>query len=422
MGPITLFDKSFLQSLTVDESVWFDQFFYANICPLFYVETLADLSKTSLREGRSAEDEVKIIADKTPELHGGPCTHHQELCIANLMGHHIPLNGLIPVAGARPVTAPDGRSGFVYDASPESKAFTRWQKREFAQVEREVASSWRRMLSTLDLPGTAARMRALGIDSKLCKSLDEAHALASALVKSRDKPFEQIALLFGFVLIPHDLHQKILARWAIDRYRPLAEYAPYAAHVLTVELFFQIALGAGLISDQRASNRADIAYLFYLPFCMVFVSSDKLHRSCAKFFLRIDQEFVWGQDLKADLSRLDAHFTNLSDEEKAKGVMSFAPGPHGEPHHLVVRLWDTHLPRWRRQRSDESDKLSEEGQRALVKRLNEFTEAPTVSARIDDPKFSDPAQLAIQRFVRKRKGNWWLLPKDLKTADEESGQ
>ena len=44
-GPITLFDKSFLQSLNLDESVWFDHFFLTNVCPLFYVETLADLGK-----------------------------------------------------------------------------------------------------------------------------------------------------------------------------------------------------------------------------------------------------------------------------------------------------------------------------------------------------------------------------------------
>jgi hypothetical protein len=420
MGPITLFDKSFLQSLTVDESVWFDHFFYSNICPLFYVETLADLNKASLREGRTAEHEVQIIADKTPELHGGPCTHHQELCIANLMGHRIPMTGQIPVAGARTVEAPDGKKGVVYDVSPESKAFTRWQKREFAEVDRESARNWRAMLSTLDLPGTAARMQALGINSKLCKSLEEAYALASGLVKKRDKPFDQMALLFSFVLIPDELHRPILERWAIDRYRPLAEYAPYAAHVLTVELFFQIALGASLISSQRASNRVDIAYLFYLPFCMVFVSSDKLHRNCAKFFLRADQEFVWGQDLKADLARLNTHFSTLPDHEKAKGIMSLAPGPHGEPDHLVVRLWDTHLPRWRKSSTDESIKLSEESQRALVKRLNEFTDAPTVKARIDDPEFADPQQLAIQRFVQKRKGSWWLLPKDLKMPDEDS--
>lgn len=30
MGPIVLFDKSFLQALSVDEAVWFDHFFLAN--------------------------------------------------------------------------------------------------------------------------------------------------------------------------------------------------------------------------------------------------------------------------------------------------------------------------------------------------------------------------------------------------------
>jgi hypothetical protein len=57
MGPTVIFDKSFLQSLSVDESVWFDHFFYANICPLFYVETLADLEK-AVREDRTPEQEV----------------------------------------------------------------------------------------------------------------------------------------------------------------------------------------------------------------------------------------------------------------------------------------------------------------------------------------------------------------------------
>ncbi len=49
MGPSALFDKSFLQSLSVDESVWFDHFFSANISPLFYIETLADLDKEMSR-------------------------------------------------------------------------------------------------------------------------------------------------------------------------------------------------------------------------------------------------------------------------------------------------------------------------------------------------------------------------------------
>lgn len=79
MGPTALFDKSFLQSLSVDEAVVFDHFFIAVICPMFYVETLADLEK-EVRPGRTPEDEVRIIAQKTPEMHGAPCAHHLDLC------------------------------------------------------------------------------------------------------------------------------------------------------------------------------------------------------------------------------------------------------------------------------------------------------------------------------------------------------
>lgn len=416
MGPITLFDKSFLQSLSVDESVWFDHFFFPNICPLFYVETLADLSKTSLRSGRSAEDEVRIIAEKTPELSGGPCIHHRELCISNLLGQRLSANGQIPVAGARPVQSTDGHKGIVYDASPEAQAFSRWQHGEFNEVERRFASGWRKMLTTLDLPSIATRMRALGIDAKTCNSLTQAHAISTALVNSRTGLFDQMALLFAFVDIPSELKQPILERWSIDQYRPLAEYAPYAAHVLSVELFFQIALAANLISASRASNRVDIGYLFYLPFCMLFVSSDKLHQKCAGLFLRQDQDFVWGPDLKSELARLNDHFARLPEERREEGIMRFASEPVGEPGTLMIRLWDKHSPNWRT-KVERSNTIDPEAEKKLVASLRKFTDAPTVQAKSDDPHFADPDRLAIQRFVRKKKGSWWLLPKDLKTDD-----
>ena len=65
-GPITLFDKSALQSLNLDEAVWFDNFYRTIITPLFFLETLADLSK-KMGEGRSPEQTVGSIAAKTPE-------------------------------------------------------------------------------------------------------------------------------------------------------------------------------------------------------------------------------------------------------------------------------------------------------------------------------------------------------------------
>ncbi len=420
MGPITLFDKSFLQSLSLDESVWFDHFFYPNVCPLFYVETLADLTKTAGPSGWSAEDGVRIIADKTPVLSGGPCVHHRELCISDLMGMRIPMRGQIPVGGARPVQSTEGHKGIVYDATPEAQAFARWQRGEFKEVERRFARAWREMLTTLDLPETARRMQALGVDSSSCESVEQAHKMATALVHSSTKPFEQMALLFAFVEIPRELHRPILERWSFDQYRPLAEHAPYAAHVLSVELFFQISLAAGLISTGRASNRIDVGYLFYLPFCMLFTSSDKLHRKCAVPFLRTDQEFVWGQDLKAELARLNQHFAQLPEEEREAGLMRFARTPVGDDSTLMIRLWDKHLPNWRN-KSDNRVEIGPAGQKKLVESLRNFTDAPTVQATADDPHYSDPDRLAIQRFVPKKKGNWWLLPKDLKVEDDDNG-
>jgi hypothetical protein len=128
VGPMTLFDKSFLQSLSVDESVWFDYFLIANVCPLFYVETLADLEKpTGEGRTRTPEHEVELIAQKFPEMHGSPNAYHVDLCLANLMGRDIPMTGQIFLAGDRTVQV-DGKTGVVFEQSPELEAFIRWQR------------------------------------------------------------------------------------------------------------------------------------------------------------------------------------------------------------------------------------------------------------------------------------------------------
>lgn len=421
MGPITLFDKSFLQSLSLDESVWFDHYFYSNICPLFYVETLADLAKTSLRDNRTGEEEVAIIAEKTPEVSGGSCTHHQELCIANLMGHRLPFNGQIPVAGGRQVQSANGKHGVVFESSPEALAFSRWQKGKFHDVERESARGWRAMLTNLDLVATAINMRKLGINPQTCKSLEQAHSIASEIVKSRNKPFDQMTLLFDFVDIPQDMHVPIIKRWNLDRNRPLAEYAPYAAHVLCVEIFFQIALGANLIPSERASNRVDIGYLFYLPFCTLFTSSDKLHKKCAPLFMRPNQEFVWGIDLKAELKRVNNYFSQLPENERDLGVLRLSKSPVGDNDSLMIQIWDRHLPSWRKSNviHDMPNKESEKDIVQYLQGFNELSSNYIASPNTEtDTDTFNPENLSINRMVRKKKGNWYQLPKDLQINEK----
>ena len=134
MSIISLFDNSFVQSLTVDESVWFDRFFYPVVCPIFYVETLADLSKKP-RGDRTADTEVRIIADKFPEMSGTPCGEHLSMAVLDILGVFQPLmDGRIPRSGGRSVSG-GNRVGVVFDEVPEMAAFRRWQNQEFYEVE-----------------------------------------------------------------------------------------------------------------------------------------------------------------------------------------------------------------------------------------------------------------------------------------------
>ena len=106
MGPITLFDKSFLQSISVDESVWFSHFLSPMVCPLFYMETLADLKKLT-KDGRAPEEHVSLMGAKFPDLSGNPCPSHVQLMVGDLMGQRVPMDGRIPMSRGKAVRRGD---------------------------------------------------------------------------------------------------------------------------------------------------------------------------------------------------------------------------------------------------------------------------------------------------------------------------
>lgn len=413
MGPIALFDKSFLQSLSLDEAVFFDHFFLSVICPLFYVETLADVEK-HVREGRTPEQEVGIIADKVPEMSGYPCAYHIDLGAATLFGANIPLNGRIPTAGGRPVKL-DGESGFVHEESAAAQAFRRWQEREFLVVERQFARTWRTTLNNVDLARIAAGIRAMGITPETCRSLEDAKAIVDRFLE-RDgaAAVDQLNLALGLFEIPPEYDLHLLARWATQGRASLRRFAPYAAHVVAVELFFRIALGAALIGTADANNRTDIGYLFYTPFCHVFVSSDNLHRRCAPHFLRTDQSFVWGYDLKADLNRLMNVYKGRPEEEKEQGLIRLAPTPPPNDQGVVARLWDSHFGSWRQRATEAPPPRNPKEDAELVAHINRLSDAPAIPRDEMDFDPADAQFVQIQRSVTKRRGGWWQLPKDLK--------
>jgi len=257
----------------------------------------------------------------------------------------------------------------------------------------------------------------VGIDARTCDSLAAAYELARSVVSGREKHFQRIELAIKLLNVPRHLHHPIMERWSMSRYPPLSEYAPYVAHVVSVELFFQFALAAHQIGTGRASTRIDIAYLHNLPFCMLFVSSDIFHRRCAPHFLREDQEFVWVPDLKEDLSRINDHFMGFPDSEKERGIMAFsgrAPNIEGSlTRHLRRRFmaqgYDDHT-------EVEPPPRDDERTHELFKMTKDWQDAP--DAGIERMPSGEPEMLTIARSIHKKKGSWWRLPKGLQDDDQ----
>lgn len=412
MGPILIFDKSALQGLSVDESVWLDTHYLANITPLFFVETLADLEK-EVKGGRTPEQVVGNLAEKTPSG-GRPNVHHVTMCAGELCGHPIGMDHRPVIGGGRP-TKVAGKRGLVFEQPPEFGALQRWQSGHFLELEREFAHQWRETLSGLDLDATAKLGQQIIKRHGRPKDLAETKKMAATLL---DKSGSRYAIDAFKIMFPERARVKIEKSWRSYGMPPLREFAPYTAHVLTVDLFFCIALGADLISRERPSNKIDIAYLYYLPFCMAFTSNDNLHTKTVPLFLDEDQAFVSGRDLKVDLAKLDAHYSTFSDEIKARGVMSFAHYPPTEGDFLVSKLWDQFMSStWRDGASADPVPASDEANRKIVEEVERIVSSVDPGG---DKDFSvdEADHVVIKHVVRIFKGKWRMLPSEVEREEE----
>src|SRR5690606_27827808 len=166
----------------------------------------------------------------------------------------------------------------------------------------------------------------------------------------------------------------------------------------------------GIFSQRVTSNRCDMAYLYYLPFGEIFVSTDDFHRRTAPLFLQPHQQFIWGNDLKEDLTRINAHWLALPEETRARPVYEFASRPPPDQTFLTTRLWDQYRPKWR-----EVPKLDFANPEIRAK-LQAMVDKGFVGRKpvsVSTIPADKVEALSQQRIVRKRKGDWSQLPPDI---------
>jgi hypothetical protein len=345
-GPLTIFDKSFVESLSPFEIEEFG-LYYSAVCPPTLVsEIIADLKHPNPREGRIPEALVQVLAEKMAMAHGPIPATLRQLVVGNLVGRPVPMAGQVPIDSSEPhVHVNRDGTGVLYDETPQQEMWARWARGNFTGADEKDAIAWR---ASLEVDLEALRddwkgfAKALGTPNSLAEVVSAVDAFI--VVSRRDYQRELVRLAVS--LVRAEGWQSIAAHnFLVDLggSARVCDYAPYATAVVRLYLVFVTALARGFIGPRR-SHQADLQYLFYAPFCMVFVSGDRLHRDLWNAgAVTSDATFIWGPELKADLKERSARRTAMTFDEWATHRRKYGMFPEPIPRSVTNEVWTKYM-------------------------------------------------------------------------------
>ncbi len=122
----------------------------------------------------------------------------------------------------------------------------------------------------------------------------------------------------------------------------LKNFAPYAHYCLLVYTAFYLGLANRLIGT-RSTNRINLEYVLYLPFCKVFASNDNFHKQFAPLFLDETQDFIDGSVFKADIKRINHYWQSLSEKDRDKIRKESGDYPPDWEDSITNQLWKKHM-------------------------------------------------------------------------------
>jgi hypothetical protein len=122
-------------------------------------------------------------------------------------------------------------------------------------------------------------------------------------------------------------------------------------------------------------------------------------------FLSSDQTFVHGDELKADLKKLNDLYSALPDEVQRTGLNGFARRPPDDEAFFVTRMWDKYMPGWRSMPPPADVDDPKYDHKSVVEALRKLTESPDAvpHSETDIDKLS---YVKRERYIRLRKGKW----------------
>jgi hypothetical protein len=346
MGPTLIFDKSAIHSFGIKESGWLNHLYTLNIVPVLYMEIMADLKKIP-RDLELSMEQVRRLAAKFSPINQYHNMHHRELWEGELLyGGGVEMGGRAIISGGVQLEADNGRRGVFFDSRPEDEALLRWSEGQFQELEHLLALRWRESTRNVDLEAFVRSFRKVRPKGPKIEDLE---SLAKAAAAAREGTAGQYKLLCDVIStleIDQSIARKAIARWKSVGKPKIKQYCPYSLFCYAVTLFTFVGIGENLITT-RPTNLIDLQYLYYIPFCDVFVSNDNLHKNTVPLFMNTNQIFMEGGRLKKDLELVQASWDQCDESVHSKGTMSFARFPPRDLELATARVWDKFVPDWR---------------------------------------------------------------------------
>ncbi|HEV8378158.1 MAG TPA: hypothetical protein VGP99_04860, partial [Tepidisphaeraceae bacterium] len=233
MGPTIILDKSSLQSLSRRSARELGYYFYTNVPPVLLKEIVADLEleRMSVEEAQKA---VTYIARKAFPSDSIANLDYYTLCISDLLGGNVIMDGRPIVGGGRSVRADDGSLGVFVDLQVEREAALRWGWGHFSEQDLKFAINWRKAVASIDLEADKRRLPT----QLRARSLSELQEVVDFLMQRPASQRFLLNQLSDFLQLPLYVREWTESRWRNNGFTSLQKFSPYAAYVLRVNLWF----------------------------------------------------------------------------------------------------------------------------------------------------------------------------------------
>lgn len=312
--------------------------------PTLIGEIIADL-KLEPSKRKVPSDVVRALSRKMRKVHGLQPANYRKLALANIYAHEISMIGQVTVDESAPnVHVTKDRRGVLYDSTPEQMLWAHWADGEFGTEDELTATTWRNGIEQIDLETLAAIWKPFTSQYfSMAKNLGDLICAIDLFLRDPAPAVQREIVNMTLELLKASREDRVVVHVLMncDAIRSLLEFAPYAASIIRLFLAFVCGLARGFIGP-RPTNYIDLQYLYYSPFCMVFVSNDKFHREMWPATAG-KHSFLWGQDVKDDLRRRIAIREQGNNSAGQASKTPGSPSPVVGPPSVITEMWHIYM-------------------------------------------------------------------------------